>query len=90
MTASGPAALTDVETERLTRRGLRLTQFTVAYNVAEGAVAITSGVTGWAGLAGRLRHGLRDRVRVGGAGGPAVVRSPASRRGRRSQGAPPL
>ena len=33
---SEPAA---VETDQLTRRGLRLTQFTVAYNVVEGVVA---------------------------------------------------
>jgi len=30
-------------TERLTRRGQRLAQFTVAYNIAEGAVAVTAG-----------------------------------------------
>ncbi len=33
--------LTAAETERLTRRGLRLAQFTVIYNVAEGAAAGT-------------------------------------------------
>lgn len=37
-----PASTADVE--RLTRRGLRLAQFTVAYNVVEGAVAVTFGL----------------------------------------------
>ncbi|EFP58481.1 MULTISPECIES: hypothetical protein [Dermacoccus] len=36
--------LSAVETEQLTRRGLRLAQFTVAYNLIEGAVAITAGI----------------------------------------------
>jgi divalent metal cation (Fe/Co/Zn/Cd) transporter len=36
--------LTDTHVEGLTRRGLRLAQLTVAYNVVEGAVAITAGV----------------------------------------------
>ena len=40
--------LKPAETERLTRRRLRLAQFTVAYNVVEGAVAITAGR--WPGL----------------------------------------
>lgn len=40
MTTTGAVALTEPETERLTRRGLRLTQLTVAYNVVEGAVAV--------------------------------------------------
>ncbi len=34
----------DPDVERLTRRGLRLAQFTLGYNVLEGAVAITAGV----------------------------------------------
>ncbi len=39
----GAAALTDAETERLTRRGLRLAQFTIDYNLVGGAVAIHDG-----------------------------------------------
>ena len=46
----------DVEVEALTRRGLRLAQFTVAYNVVEGAVAITAGVL--AGLVSVVGFGL--------------------------------
>lgn len=39
---STPATnLTDAETERLTRRGLRLAQFTVGYNVIEGIRSFT-------------------------------------------------
>lgn len=60
MKASGPATLTDVETEQLTRRGLRLTQFTVAYNVAEGAVAITFGLM--AGLVSLVGFGLDSGI----------------------------
>ncbi len=33
-----------VQAERLTRRGLRLAQFTVACNVIEGVVAVTAGL----------------------------------------------
>ncbi len=36
--------LSDARTEALTRRGLRLAQFTVAYNVVEGIVAVTAGL----------------------------------------------
>jgi len=43
--------LTAQETERLTRRGLRLARFTVAYNLVEGVVAVTVGLL--AGLNGR-------------------------------------
>ena len=39
------SALSPAETERLTRRGLRLAQFTVAYNVIEGVVAVAASVT---------------------------------------------
>ena len=60
MTTSSPAALTEVETARLTRRGLRLTQFTVAYNVAEGAVAIVFGVM--AGLVSLIGFGLDSGI----------------------------
>ncbi len=60
MTASSPAALTEVETEQLTRRGLRLTQFTVAYNVAEGAVAIIFGAM--AGLVSLVGFGVDSGI----------------------------
>jgi hypothetical protein len=52
--------LTGVETERLTRRGLRLTQFTVAYNVVEGVVAITFGLL--AGLISLIGFGLDSGI----------------------------
>ncbi len=46
-------ALTPEQTERLTRRGLRLAQFTIAYNVAEGVVAVTAGlVADWCSSSG--------------------------------------
>ncbi|MFG1995223.1 cation diffusion facilitator family transporter [Actinoplanes sp. NPDC048988] len=48
------------ETERLTRRGLRLAQFTVAYNVVEGAVAITVGLL--AGLVSLVGFGLDSGI----------------------------
>ena len=59
MTASG-VTLTAAETERLTRRGLRLAQFTVVYNVAEGAVAITAGLV--AGLVSLVGFGLDSGI----------------------------
>jgi divalent metal cation (Fe/Co/Zn/Cd) transporter len=49
-----------VETDRLTRRGLRLAQFTVAYNVIEGAVSITAGVL--AGLVSLIGFGLDSGI----------------------------
>lgn len=52
--------LSVAETERLTRRGLRLAQFTVAYNVVEGAVAITAGVL--AGLVSLIGFGLDSGI----------------------------
>ena len=64
-TASGPAARADVEIKRFTRRGLRLTQFTVAYNVAEGAVAITFGLV--AGLVSLVGFGLDSGIESGSA-----------------------
>jgi hypothetical protein len=64
-TASGLAARTDVETERLTRRGLRFTQFTVVYNVAEGIVAITFGLL--AGLVSLVGFGLDSGIESGSA-----------------------
>lgn len=53
-------ALSETEVERLTRRGLRLAQFTVAYNVIEGAVAITAGVL--AGLVSVIGFGIDSGV----------------------------
>ncbi|WP_129337476.1 cation diffusion facilitator family transporter [Cellulomonas endophytica] len=58
---SGSASsLTAVQTEALTRRGLRLAQFTVAYNVLEGAVAITVGVL--AGLVSVIGFGIDSGI----------------------------
>lgn len=48
------------ESERLTRRGLRLAQFTVAYNVIEGAVAITAGLL--AGLVSLVGFGIDSGI----------------------------
>lgn len=60
MTATGAVAPTEVETERLTRRGLRLAQVTVAYNVAEGAVAVTFGLM--AGLVSLVGFGIDSGI----------------------------
>jgi len=54
------AALSEHEVERLTRRGLRLAQFTVAYNVIEGIVAITAGIV--AGLVSVIGFGIDSGV----------------------------
>ena len=59
MTATTPAT-SEAETERLTRRGLRLAQFTVAYNVVEGAVAITIGLM--AGLVSVVGFGIDSGI----------------------------
>ena len=48
------------EVERLTRRGLRLALFTVAYNVVEGIVAITAGVM--AGLVSVIGFGIDSGI----------------------------
>jgi divalent metal cation (Fe/Co/Zn/Cd) transporter len=48
------------QTERLTRRGLRLAQFTVAYNVVEGAIAITAGLL--AGLVSLVGFGFDSGI----------------------------
>ena len=64
-TASGTAARRAVETERLTRRGLYLTQFTVVYNIAEGIVAITFGLV--AGLVSLVGFGLDSGIESGSA-----------------------
>ena len=55
-----PTSISDAETEQLTRRGLRLAQFTVAYNVVEGAVAITFGLL--AGLVSLVGFGLDSGI----------------------------
>jgi divalent metal cation (Fe/Co/Zn/Cd) transporter len=60
MSSTPPVALSAAETERLTRRGLRLAQFTVAYNVVEGAVAITVGLL--AGLVSLVGFGLDSGI----------------------------
>ena len=52
--------LTDAEIERLTRRGLRLAQVTIAYNVVEGAVAITAGLL--AGLVSVVGFGVDSGI----------------------------
>jgi divalent metal cation (Fe/Co/Zn/Cd) transporter len=56
----GSTSLSAAETERLTRRGLRLAQFTVAYNLVEGAVAITVGLM--AGLVSLIGFGLDSGI----------------------------
>jgi hypothetical protein len=58
--ATSASDLTAEQTERLTRRGLRLAQFTVAYNVVEGAVAITAGLL--AGLVSLVGFGLDSGI----------------------------
>ena len=57
MTTS-PTATRD--TDRLTRRALRLAQFTVAYNLVEGAVAITAGLL--AGLVSVVGFGIDSGI----------------------------
>jgi divalent metal cation (Fe/Co/Zn/Cd) transporter len=54
------AELSAVEVESLTRRGLRLAQFTVAYNVVEGVVAITAGLA--AGLVSVVGFGIDSGI----------------------------
>jgi divalent metal cation (Fe/Co/Zn/Cd) transporter len=58
--APDASALTDAEVERLTRRGLRLAQFTVGYNIVEGAVAITAGLM--AGLVSVIGFGIDSAI----------------------------
>ena len=55
-----PTDLTALQTERLTRRGLRLAQFTVAYNVIEGIVAVTVGLM--AGLVSVIGFGIDSAI----------------------------
>lgn len=49
-----------VEVEHLTRRGLRLAQFTVGYNVIEGLVAVVAGVL--AGLVSLIGFGVDSGI----------------------------
>lgn len=60
MSAVPGAALSDAERERLTRHGLRLAQFTVAYNVVEGVVAIAAGIA--AGLISVVGFGIDSGI----------------------------
>ena len=53
-------APTDAQTVRLTRRGLRLAQFTIAYNVAEGVIAVTAGLV--AGLISVVGFGFDSAI----------------------------
>ncbi len=55
-----PTTLGPAETERLTRRGLRLAQFTVIYNVAEGVIAVTAGIL--AGLVSLIGFGFDSGI----------------------------
>jgi hypothetical protein len=57
---SAPAARPTATTEALTRRGLRLARFTVAYNVVEGVVAIAAGVA--AGLVSVVGFGIDSGI----------------------------
>ena len=53
-------ALEAAEVERLTRRGLRLAQLTVTYNVVEGVVAVTAGLM--AGLVSVVGFGFDSAI----------------------------
>ena len=59
-TNADSTSLTQEETDRLTKRGLRLAQFTVVYNVAEGAIAITAGLL--AGLVSLVGFGVDSGI----------------------------
>ena len=50
----------NAQTKRLTRRGLRLAQFTVAYNLVEGVVTIIAGFT--AGLVSLIGFGFDSGI----------------------------
>ncbi|MFJ6376278.1 cation diffusion facilitator family transporter [Pseudarthrobacter oxydans] len=58
MEATG--TLTPEQTEKLTRKGLRLAQFTVAYNVVEGIIAVTAGIL--AGLVSVIGFGIDSGI----------------------------
>lgn len=53
-------APTDAQITRLTRRGLRLAQFTIAYNIAEGVIAVTAGLV--AGLVSVVGFGFDSAI----------------------------
>jgi divalent metal cation (Fe/Co/Zn/Cd) transporter len=53
-------SITEQETERLTRRGLRLAQFTVGYNLLEGILSVGAGVT--AGLVSLIGFGVDSGI----------------------------
>lgn len=55
-----PADVATDDVRRLTRRGLRLAQFTVAYNVVEGVVAVGAGAL--AGLVSLVGFGLDSGI----------------------------
>ena len=57
---TSPVQLTPEQAERLTRRGLRLAQFTVAYNVIEGIVAVIAGLM--AGLVSVIGFGFDSAI----------------------------
>lgn len=50
----------DAQITRLTRRALRLAQFTIAYNVAEGVIAVTAGLV--AGLISVIGFGFDSAI----------------------------
>ena len=60
VSAGAQARLSPAEVEALTRRGLRLAQFTVTYNVLEGIVAVTAGVL--AGLVSVIGFGVDSAI----------------------------
>ncbi len=53
-------APTDAEITRLTRKALRLARFTIAYNVAEGVIAVTAGLV--AGLISVIGFGFDSAI----------------------------
>lgn len=56
----GSSRLSETEIERLNRRGLRLAQFTVTYNVVEGVIAVTVGLM--AGLVSLVGFGFDSGI----------------------------
>ncbi len=58
--SSTGAELSTEERDRLTRRGLRLAQFTVGYNVIEGSFAVTAGLL--AGLVSLVGFGVDSGI----------------------------
>ena len=60
MTTPRAAAVSRVQADQLTRRGLRLAQVTVVYNIAEGVIAVTAGLA--AGLVSLVGFGLDSGI----------------------------